>query len=298
MTMNVGDNVNAPVSHSTERVSFFKKAVEKVHHVIDTFTPQSLSGGGDAGSLFTNILDIRVPTTTKEISEENRQKILNNIQPGDIILETNNAYPGWQRFEKLFLGSNYTHAAIYEGDGKFIEATTGDPSGKGVVRSDLKEYIHGRVLYEIIRPEYQTPEDKKAALDYARSQLGKPYDSSFNLQDTNKQYCAGLVYKALQTCPHKIDVPLKKVLGRLAVAPDSFQQIKDKKIVYSDNASFIKNMASHYPVALGTLAAAAIAGVVLGPIAAVGGFVGGLLFSVALGNKIQTGHFNFTGDRK
>ena len=68
----------------------------------------------------TSLLDIRVPTTTRSISEETRKEILDNVQPGDVILETNNAYPNWQRLERLAFRSSFTHAAIFEGwkDGK------------------------------------------------------------------------------------------------------------------------------------------------------------------------------------
>ncbi|MBI2266298.1 MAG: hypothetical protein HYU64_14225 [Armatimonadetes bacterium] len=248
-----------------------------------------------AGNLFTKMLDIRVPTTTKEITEEKRQEILRAIQPGDIILETNNAYPNWQRFEMLTMRSNYTHAAMYEGDGRFIEATTGDPSGAGVVRSDLAEYLHGPILVEVIRPPYKTPKDRESAVQYLRSQLGKPYDSGFNLKDDSAIYCAELVQRALQAVPKRIETPLIRTLGRTAVAPDSFQEIEGAKVVYSDGSNFWKNMASHWPVALGAAATAAAGGVVAGVSGGIGGFLGGLLLSISIGNKIQTGHFGLSG---
>jgi uncharacterized protein YycO len=262
---------------------------------VDSFVSQEL--GGAAGTAFTNVLDIRVPTTTKPITPERREQILKLVQPGDIILETNNAYPGWQRFEMITMGSNYTHAAMYEGDGKFLEATTGGEAG--VIRSDLREYLEGPILMEIIRPPYKTPEDRQAAIDYCRAQLGKPYDSGFTLDDDGKSiYCAELVYRALQACPNKIDTPLIKTLGRKAVAPDSFEGIEGAQIVYSDNSRFWKNMATHWPVALGAAASAAAAGLAAGPLGGVAGFFGGLLFSIAVGNKIQTGHFNLAGGHK
>ncbi len=250
------------------------------------------------GSWFTSLLSIRVPSTTKEISDERRDKICASIQPGDIILETNNPYPGWQVFEKLTLDSDYTHAAMYEGDGKFIEATTGDPSGKGVVRTDLREYLSGRLLVEVIRPPYKSPEDREAAVDYLQSQLGKPYDAAFDLSEDKTHYCAEIVYRALQNIPHKIDAPLKSFMGRPAAAPSSFQNIEGAEVVYSDKSSFWKNMASHYPVIAAAAGTAAACGMFGGPFAAVGGFFGGLLVSTLVGNKIDTGHFNLAGDSK
>jgi len=245
------------------------------------------------GGAVVGILDIRVPTTTPNITEERRQKILDTVRPGDIILETNNAYPNWQRLEMATLGSSYTHAAIYEGDGKFLEATTSDTGG-GVMRSDLKEYLEeGPIMIEVIRPPYKNPEDVNKALDYCRSQLGKPYDAKFDFDDDSAICCIELVNNAMKEV--NIDIPTKKLFGKTAVGPDACEDIEGAEIVYSDGSSFWKNQASHWPVALGAGVTAMAAGSVLGPLGAVAGFFGGLALSICVGNKIQTGHFNLWG---
>jgi hypothetical protein len=190
--------------------------------------------------------------------------------------------------EKVVFGSDFTHAAIYEGDGKFIEATTGDPSGKGVIRSDLKEYLDGgRIMIEVIRPPYKSEEDKKAALDYARSQLGKPYDSGFNQENADEIYCAELVQRALASMPNPIEAPITNFLGHKAVGPNAFQKIPGAEKVFSTGASFWKAALSHYPVYMGAAAAAAVGGITLGPLGAVGGFIAGGLLSTMAGNKMQ-----------
>ncbi|MCE1246994.1 MAG: hypothetical protein LWY06_10150 [Firmicutes bacterium] len=244
------------------------------------------------GNWFTALLDVRVPTTTKSFPKADVEKIMSSIKPGDVILETNNAYPGWQILEKTVFNSDLTHAAIYEGDGKFLEATTGDPSGKGVIRTDLREYLDGRIMVEIIRPPYKSEEDKKAALDYARSQLGKPYDSAFNQETDKEQYCAELVQRALASMPNPIEVPITNFFGHKAVGPNAFQKIPGAETVYSSGASFWKSMASHYPVYMGALAGAAAGAVTLGPLGAIGGFVTGGLLTTMAGNKIQAGSFS------
>jgi uncharacterized protein YycO len=266
---------------------------------------KEMKAGGAAGTVAVSILDIRVPTTTKDISDEERNKILSVIQPGDVILETSDSHPNWQRLEIVTLGSTYTHAAIYEGDGKFLEATTGDPSGKGVIRTDLKEYLEGPIHVKIIRPPYKDADDIKAALDHARSQLDKPYDSAFNYEDDDKIYCAELVKKALDTCPSGIETPMANTLftrltGKKAVGPDNFGEIEGAKVVYpedpSKEATFLKGTLSHWPVAAGAAAGAVLgASTIGGPLATVGGFLGGLGLSICIGNKMQTGHFNLWG---
>jgi hypothetical protein len=47
--------------------------------------------------------------------------------------------------------------AIYEGNGKIIEAATDKRSSGHVMRSDIDSYLHGPELIEIIRPSYKTP---------------------------------------------------------------------------------------------------------------------------------------------
>lgn len=253
----------------------------------------------DAARDFVRWLDMRVPTTTPVMSVERRQKILSVIQPGDIMLETDNAYPGWQNLEFTALRSSHTHAAVFEGDGKFLEATTPD----GVQRTDLASYLQGNLMITIVRPQYQSPADLNAALDYYRAQLGKPYANDFNLDDPKAEYCAGYVYKGLQAMPNKMDVPVAHVLGHRAVGPDAFLKLAGAQVVYDDGANFWANQASHWPVALGGVAVAALGAAAAGAFGTVAsvaggvcGMVAGLALSICVGNKIQVGHFNFTGE--
>lgn len=236
------------------------------------------------------LLSIRVPTTTPPISDERRDAICSCIQPGDIILETDDAYPGWQRMEFLTMRSNYTHAAIYEGDGKFIEATP-----PKVCRTELRPYLEGNQKICIVRPAYVSEEDKNAALEFARKQIGKPYDGGFSLADSEALYCAELVYNALKSMPHPMEAPLHRFLGRDVVAPDSFQRLPGATAVYDEKAEFWQSQLTHWPVMASGAGVAAAAAYLGGPIAGVAGFAGGLVLSILVGNKIQTGHFNFAG---
>lgn len=243
-----------------------------------------------AGGALVTIMGRRVPTLKRPISEESRQKVLHDIQPGDVLLETDLAYPGWERMEHYTLRSNYTHAAIYEGEGKFLEATT--PGG--VMRTDLDEYLHGPIKVAVIRPPYQDPDDVKAALNYARSQLGKEYDSSFDASDDSQIYCAELVRNALASTPHPIATPERKFFGRQAVAPDAFFKIEGAKVVYDDKAHYWKDRLYAAPVALATAAAATAGGMAFGTLGAIGGAVLGYTGSLMVGNYLQIGQFRLT----
>jgi hypothetical protein len=193
--------------------------------------------------------------------------------------------------EKLVFKSDYTHAAIYEGDGKFLEATSGNADGVGVKRNELREFLTGRQSVEIIRPPYNSEADVKAALDHSRAQLGKAYDGDFDLKDGNAIYCAELVYNALQAMPNPIEAPTVNFAGKVAVGPNAFKQIPGSEVVYSTGSSFAKARLSHYPVYLSAAVGATIGGMAAGPLGAVGGFVAGGLGAILTGNKIQTGQF-------
>jgi cell wall-associated NlpC family hydrolase len=85
-------------------------------------------------------------------------------KPGDILLFSQAR--GLSRLIPWFTGSRYYHCALYEGDGRVVEAR---PSG--VVRRDLKE--EEDMVFRII----PMPEEKgQAALDYGRCCLGRNYD--------------------------------------------------------------------------------------------------------------------------
>ncbi|MCE1246751.1 MAG: hypothetical protein LWY06_08915 [Firmicutes bacterium] len=258
----------------------------------DSFEPSKAPEKKGGDNWLTNILNVRVPTVTPKFSEKEVEKMLAVMKPGDIITETDNSYPGWQFLEKLVFNSDYTHAAIYEGDGKFLEATSGNADGIGVKRNELREFLTGRQSVEIIRPPYNSEADVKAALDHSRSQLGKPYDGDFNLQDGNAIYCAELVYNALKAMPNPIEAPTVSFMGKEAVGPNAFKQIPGAEVVYSTGSSFVKGRISHYPVYMAAVAGATVGGMAAGPLGAIGGFAAGGIGAILTGNKFQAGKFS------
>jgi uncharacterized protein YycO len=119
-------------------------------------------------------------------------------QPGDILLSKRSVkkYPFWGRVTKALgavQGSDIQHAAIYVGDGKVVEGVI----GKGIV----EEYLY-RVK--------ATLDERKAAAEYAKNQLGKGYSykdfiyaaapslvnkktDTLTLKDKQDFICSGLV---------------------------------------------------------------------------------------------------------
>ncbi|RYG75125.1 hypothetical protein EON80_01695 [bacterium] len=85
-------------------------------------------------------------------------------KPGDILLFCHAR--GLSRLIPWFTDSRYYHCALYEGDGRVVEARPG-----GVVRRDLTK--HADMAFRVIpMPE----EAGQAALDYGRCCLGRNYD--------------------------------------------------------------------------------------------------------------------------
>ena len=107
----------------------------------------------------------QTPTTA---AVETNQELLRHANPGDVFLffrphrMVDYAY-------KLLMLSRYYHVAIYEGDGKVIEARP-----KGVGRHDLAGREGGYVV--IPAPDGRG----KEALDWAATQIGAGYDKMDN----------------------------------------------------------------------------------------------------------------------
>jgi hypothetical protein len=228
----------------------------------------------------------RIPTTVPEIPPEKAARLKQALQPGDIILTCDCAYPGWARMEFWTVRSNYTHAAFYAGDGRVYEAV-----GEGVKEARLDDYFKGRMKVAIVRPPYATPRDVQAAAAFCQSQVGKPYDSIFCTGDDTEFYCSELVYKALKSLPHPIEAPSRTLLGKAVVAPDAFLDIPGAIRVHDDGSHYWKNKLGHWPLAASALAGAAAGGYLGGAVGALVGFGAGLVGSILVGNKIQTGHF-------
>jgi hypothetical protein len=233
-------------------------------------------------------LDMRVPSADKKpFTEEEIETLVNKLEPGDVLLISGDNYPHWKFLEKATLGSDFTHAAIYEGDGQFIEATCPE-----VIRTDLRKDLDRKLNFEVIRPPYASKDDVKAALDYSRAQLGKPYETELDFETDKELGCSELVQRALKAMPHPIEVDTRNVVGKKIVAPDAFRDIDGAQTIFSNRKSFLSMLLSkHYPVVACSAACAVLGSMATGPLGAIAGFIGGGLLSIAIGNKIETGTF-------
>lgn len=92
---------------------------------------------------------------------------------------------------------NLEDEVINDVDFKFIEAT-----GKGTHYSTFKEVFDGVDAVALVTPKNMTLDEWTAALDKAKSFLGRPYDDLFDLKSDLEINCVELVYLALKGIPN------------------------------------------------------------------------------------------------
>lgn len=120
------------------------------------------------------------------------------LQPGDILLRRTEGTSG-----NFFIPSWWKHAAVYTGKGDVVEATF-----DGVQKSSLEDFFtHGDHVV-ILRAKDLKKADRKAMVNWANAQLGKPYDFDANFDDSSRLMCTELARTALLVGAKKDLVPL------------------------------------------------------------------------------------------
>lgn len=216
------------------------------------------------------LMNVPVPSASRPLDDERWGDMVSTLEPGDILLETSNRYPGWQVAQFALYGSDYSHSMVYSGSGRIVDANTDT-----AVSERPLEAFRGSHHFAVVRPRWASPADPESAVEYARSMVGRPYDDRFETGDDRAFYCSELVAGALAHTSHPIPVPSRTVLGREIIAPDAFRRLPETEEVWSSGGTFAKNMASHWPV-LAAGAAGAVVGSLGGPVGAAAGVACGL----------------------
>jgi len=189
------------------------------------------------------LFDLPICCFARKISNKERQKMLEVLESGDILLTTDKLFPLWE-FLAAFLGSpNYSHAAIYEGEERVIEATTFHPSLQGVAQTAVQDFLSGRKKVCLIRPPFRSVEDKNAMMTWLRQQTGKPFDFYFRLEGENAMYCSKLVAKAMKVAGFKVNI--KRKFRREGYVPDAFLQMENANIVYQKMETSVEKMLTY-----------------------------------------------------
>jgi hypothetical protein len=163
------------------------------------------------------LVDVRVRKRVRRLSPEERSLVRSLVKPGDILVDSNDAFPGWQLLSKVFLRSEWVHMALYVGDGIVLDA--GHKSH--VAEISLERFLRTSHL-AILRPHYSGDDDAQNVIACAKKYLGKPYNRALNLASTDDVYCTQLMREALMQMENPIEVRSTNVLGRHIVSPDAF----------------------------------------------------------------------------
>lgn len=116
-------------------------------------------------------------------------------------------------------------------DYRFIEAT-----GTGVHYSGFGEIFDQQCsAVALLKPKALTLREWTDVMDYAKTQLGKPYDTLFNIADSSALSCVELVRVALQIMP-TYETDFADFEARIAKGknfdPETFRECTDFEIVY------------------------------------------------------------------
>nr|WP_230972178.1 YiiX/YebB-like N1pC/P60 family cysteine hydrolase [Archaeoglobus neptunius] len=128
------------------------------------------------------------PVSAFWIGDSGNNLDLSKLQPGDLILEYNPKFA-------LLIPGHWTHVAIYIGDGKIVEATE-----DGVVVNPVTN-VHKAYEAAIYRVK-TTDSVRRAAIEFALKQVGKPYDYKWLTYVGGKEvygdsyYCSELAWAA------------------------------------------------------------------------------------------------------
>ena len=196
------------------------------------------------------IFDLPLCSFARKIPNNERRKIMDSLQTGDILLTADKLFPVWQ-VAVGFLGSpRYSHIAIYEREQQVVEATTFHSSGFGVAHTVVDEFLSGRKNICVLRPAYYSEDVKNEMFFWLRQQMGKSYDYSFNSHNDSVMYCAELVGKAMKVAGFRVGT--KRFLHRNLYVPDAFIRTEGlNNIIYHKSETTAEKLLNYLSLMLG-----------------------------------------------
>lgn len=183
-----------------------------------------------------------------QIREDDYRKFWEKAKHGDIVCTVNRHAWISNFMQWILTGAKYYHSAIYDandGDG-FIEATE-----FGVVKSSPFEFFSNKskfiLLRAIIPVGLNDEHTREMAVDFAKRQIGKPYDYSFDFSESSNDsyYCSELIWKAYQEgTDGRSPFKLRMRFGVLTATPQDIVDARKKfvPIYVAEGVSFYKRM--------------------------------------------------------
>lgn len=157
-----------------------------------------------------------MPFTHKEVTGKNYREAVKLLKPGHIFVSKIDG-----ELTSYIIPGTWTHAALYVGDEKVIEA-----EGEGVIVTDLINFMVTKDALLILEPVGPDQFVRARACVLAIQQLGKPYDYDldFHISDQKAFYCSELVWWSYAEACKELSVPCpfrpRKTLGVDTVSPN------------------------------------------------------------------------------
>lgn len=130
------------------------------------------------------------------------------LMPGDLILVANH-----RRLTGILLRGIVTHALIYAGEGKCIQANS-----DGVVSISYEDLFFEYDTLIIRRPARMSESEAQSAIAFCSKRIGLPYDFDFDPGDEFAWFCTDLVAYAYTEAG--VDLGIDNPKGRRLFATD------------------------------------------------------------------------------
>lgn len=128
--------------------------------------------------------------THYKIKGKHSRKILDLIQPGDILLRRYDTY-----ISSFLIPGFWDHAALYIGKNKVIHAV-----GSGVTEEDILTFIRTDHIMILRVLSNKTRKAVRVAIQRAKDIESEGAEYDFDFTDTNKFCCTELVYHCYHDC--------------------------------------------------------------------------------------------------
>jgi uncharacterized protein YycO len=170
------------------------------------------------------------PFNKKHITSRDYRTLKEKCIPGTILLSTTRG-----EITNLFIPGKYKHAAIVVNENEVTEAV-----GKGVIRTDLIDFLMTKDYVIALNPLFAKPSEMKKAAQVAIDQEGKDYDFDIILSDFESFYCSELIYFAYDEVIEGIPFVPREVMGRDTIIPSDFLAAETKFSVIWESDSVRK----------------------------------------------------------
>ena len=124
---------------------------------------------------------------------------IRNIESGDIIFRNGFGVEG-----RLLKNQKWTHVGLVYTENNtpyVIHAYPGPDGHSGTVRQEfLSDFVHKDIAksYKMYRLKYSSAVDRQAAVTWAVSHIGAPFDYTYTNESETAFYCTAFVWKAVR----------------------------------------------------------------------------------------------------